>query len=264
MNRGGQTWEIAQHFEGGSQDGILQALIQGTNAVSFALPQALSKKEIEVLFQKIDTSIIHLYLEGSAEGISSLLSPNINATIPYVLKEKVESNGANLDYLIHNLDVTSFEEDALAFLEKARYAEDNHYTITCTISKDYLDSIIKLRATRLLCKHVKKSMGSQKTTFKIQAQSATPSIHTSVEEDLIYSTIQLMAAVIGTADSILLKVSEKTGRSKEFAERITRNIHHLASYEARMDQVYDPLQGSYHVEKSTLEIAQKIWNKFIG
>ncbi|WP_235297154.1 methylmalonyl-CoA mutase family protein [Portibacter marinus] len=260
---GANTWQIVEHFDEPSQPKMLEALQKGANALSLKLTSPLSPSNRSSLFEKIDTSIIELYLDGPAENISSILDPNINATVPLKYKEALKNNEARLTYEVGKVSHIDFEDQCIQLLKKIQNHLDSTLSIRYILSNQYLQNIIHLRVLKLLIRHLIESNQGSKTRIRLVACMDKYPEHTSVEEDLVYASIQLMSSVIGSADAIQLSISDKKQRDEVFTRRITRNLHHLAAYEAKMDLIDDPMRGSYFIEEETCTIAEDIWNKFI-
>jgi methylmalonyl-CoA mutase len=97
----------------------------------------------------------------------------------------------------------------------------------------------------------------------IEAQLA-PTVQTSDPNyNIIQSTTQAMAAIIGGVDRLTVLPSDAfQGATTDFSRRIARNVQHILKMESYLDWVADPAAGSYFIEKLTLHLAEAAWNSF--
>ena len=122
--------------------------------------------------------------------------------------------------------------------------------------------VAKIRALSILVQNVFEAYGL-KTSIECPVHAITskknygPDQHTN----MIRSTTQAMAAVIGGADLIRIGSTTKSKHSK-LSQRIARNLQHILKMESQMHLVQDPASGSYFIDKLTNEMVEKSWEAF--
>ena len=78
------------------------------------------------------------------------------------------------------------------------------------------------------------------------------------ETKLIHHTLASVNAAIGTADLICASVQEDLN-----ADRLSQNIQHIMKMESKLNQVRDPLAGSYSIEKMSQHLAKAAWESMV-
>lgn len=244
-------WEIIETFEDPSNKDLLHALANGSNALRINFKSSLQIREIETLFKNIHLDFITLYLEG-------------NTTAVELARKLTKKKEHQKIYLFQNKD---FEEELISFLQEASsylkaWSDDKVPIVIIKMNLEYLANISKIRCIKILWAHLLKSYKLKLPKLKIIADISEYTEDRSLEEDYIYASIQLMSSIAGSADGIEISVPDKSEKNWAFRSDITRNLHHLASLEARMNLVKDPLKGSYHIEKCSNQLAETAWKKF--
>jgi methylmalonyl-CoA mutase N-terminal domain/subunit len=244
-------WEIIEGFDDPTNSDLLFALQNGTNGLRINFKTPYSKEEIAALFEGIHLDFINIYLEGNTSAVA-------------LAKELVKKDGQSKIYTFKNID---FEEELKVFLENAKdylssCSEAETPIVAFGMNNEYLDNISKIRSIQILWVHLLKSYKLEKPELKLIANIENYEDERSLEEDYIFASVGLMSSVIGGADAIEISAPIKPGKDRSFRSRIARNLHHLASMEARMNLVRDPLKGSYHIEKCSNEYAELAWKKF--
>jgi methylmalonyl-CoA mutase len=132
------------------------------------------------------------------------------------------------------------------------------------IGSEYFLEIAKLRAARALWARVLESFQpglAGKVEVRIFARTShwTKTIY-DPHMNLLRSTTESMAAVIGGADALEVEPFDDTYREpSEFARRLARNTQLILKKEAWLDRVVDPAGGSYYVESLTDSLAREAW-----
>jgi methylmalonyl-CoA mutase len=132
------------------------------------------------------------------------------------------------------------------------------------IGKNYFVEMAKIRALRHLWANILMSYRAENPVMPpIEAQLA-PTVQTSDPNyNIIQSTTQAMAAIIGGVDRLTVLPSDAfQGATTDFSRRIARNVQHILKMESYLDWVADPAAGSYFIEKLTLHLAEAAWNSF--
>lgn len=245
------SWEIIEEFTDPKNEDLLNALINGANALRIEFTEPLNETETKALFEGIHVNLISLYLQGNEASVRLVEKLTNKIQSP----EVYNFNNKNLHTEL--LDFLSLAKDYLAIA-----ARESRPLVSFTVDDNYLGNIAKLRSIRILWNHLLESFGIEGPPLKIIATTSEFNSSTQIEEDFIHSTIQLMSSIIASADAVLIKSPNKTAKSESFKARISRNLHHLAEQEGRMGMVRDPLKGSYYIEEKSNEYAREAWNKF--
>jgi methylmalonyl-CoA mutase N-terminal domain/subunit len=128
---------------------------------------------------------------------------------------------------------------------------------------DFLEEVAKYRAARRLWAHIvrdrfgAKNPKSMMLRFHTQTAGSTLTAQ-QPEVNVIRTTIQAMAAVMGGAQSLHTNaMDEALGLPTEDAARIALRTQQVIAYESGVADTADPLAGSYAVEYMTGEIERR-------
>jgi len=142
---------------------------------------------------------------------------------------------------------------------------NQHLQFGISISKSYFVEMAKLRALRLLWANVLKAYGEEKHyTPYIVAHFSKESQDAEMYTNMIRASTQAMSAVIGGAQRLyVLPANHALNEpATSFTRRVARNLQHLLKMESHLHRVIDPGAGSYYIEKLTVQLAEKAWEKF--
>lgn len=136
--------------------------------------------------------------------------------------------------------------------------------IKVCLGTDFYHEIAKLRAIRLLAFKLfscyNEDLRIDEISIVAETSHATDAMldrHTNY----LRKTTESMAAFLGGADMLMIHPMEAGGYDP-LARRVSRNIGNLLRDESFMNQVKDPLHGSYYVETLTRKLSEKAWEKF--
>ncbi len=141
-----------------------------------------------------------------------------------------------------------------------------NYWVNFGIGGDYFLEIAKLRAFRRvweqlaseLCADIKQPIIYAETSLRNKSIK-------DVHNNMIRTTAETMAAIVGGADEILVRSFDSTlGDPSDFGKRIARNQQHILQYESHLGKVTDISSGSYFIERLTEEVAAKAWQFFVS
>jgi methylmalonyl-CoA mutase len=124
--------------------------------------------------------------------------------------------------------------------------------------------IAKLRAARMLWARISEACGEPDTVMTLHVRGARRNKalmdrHTNI----LRASGEALAAVIGGCDSLhVTPYDEISGTASDAAQRLARNTQLLLREEVHLDQVADPLGGSWYVESLTRELAERAWTGF--
>lgn len=143
--------------------------------------------------------------------------------------------------------------------------EVNRYLFfSISIGKNYFIEIAKVRALRLLWANVLKAYGADVFSMPaIEAHTVPPSSGEDSNKNMIQSTTQAMAAIIGGVNRLtIIPVNGGENITADFSRRIARNVQHILKMESHFDWVNDPAAGSYFIENLTSKLAAAAWEVF--
>jgi hypothetical protein len=147
------------------------------------------------------------------------------------------------------------------------YGIMNRILVSIPVGNHIILEACKLRALHILLRNLWiHNGGSQQKNTSISIHSFNdPSTYFSDENtNRINVAVQTWAMVNGGSDYITTIPGHLNPESSEilFNRRIARNIHHIYRYESFLDQVGDPLSGSYLIEETTRQLATSAWEIF--
>ncbi|MGE0789304.1 MAG: methylmalonyl-CoA mutase family protein [Sandaracinaceae bacterium] len=127
-----------------------------------------------------------------------------------------------------------------------------------SVDADFVVSIAKLRAARLLWAKVQGALGvASPDPMRIHAfASLRDRDPARAYDDVLRDTVAGFSAILGGADRITLAPFEPSPR----AERLSRNTFLVLRHEAHLDAVRDAAAGSYAIEHLTQELARRGWD----
>ncbi len=147
-----------------------------------------------------------------------------------------------------------------------------HMQFTLTVGSEYFLEIAKVRAARVVWAHVVKACGgnadAQKMSIHIRTSRRGKTLHDPYV-NLLRASVEAFAGVVGGCESLHVgrfdDVAQEAAQEAEpcvFANRIARNVQSILKEESHLNEVLDPIGGSWYVERLTDEIARKAWELF--
>ena len=135
------------------------------------------------------------------------------------------------------------------------------------IGMSFFMEIAKLRAMRMLWSRITGEFGVRDMDArKMRVHVRTSWWHETKYDpyvNMLRSTIEAMAGVIGGADSMYTApFDEVAGEPSAFSKRIARNLQIVLREEAHLGRVADPAAGSYYIETLTDALAEQAWTLF--
>lgn len=135
------------------------------------------------------------------------------------------------------------------------------------VGKSYFPEIAKQRAFRLLWRNVLSGWKTAPVEPMVESRFRAEVYTDDLYSNMIRATTMAMSAVLGGADRLTVLPydaarEQQSGNSPEFARRIARNVQHLLKLESGLDQIADPAEGSYYLEKLTQQLAAAAWKIF--
>jgi methylmalonyl-CoA mutase len=127
---------------------------------------------------------------------------------------------------------------------------------------NFFMEVAKLRAARVLWAQVMKDMGARdekSMLLRTHVQTSGWSLQAKDPyNNIMRTTIEALAAVLGGTQSLHTNsFDEALALPTENSARIARNTQLILQHECQLNQVIDPLGGSYYVEYLTNELMKK-------
>lgn len=138
----------------------------------------------------------------------------------------------------------------------------NQLIFKFAIGHQYFLEIAKIRAFKYLFNQLSKEYGQNDFPYIFAETSLRNKANNDEENNLIRSTLELSAAMIGGADAVFAndyKVKNQTPLSEEisFKQMI------VLAYESIINVFEDATSGSYLIEDITKQFADKAWDLFL-
>lgn len=173
----------------------------------------------------------------------------------------------------HNQGCFAYYEVALVLAQLAEYLEmfvagketvpGKAFVVKTGVSADYFIQIAKLRAIRRLWKLLKKEYGINHELHVIAETSLTNKSISDNYNNLLRTTVEAMAAVLGGCNELLVHGFDVLSPSDTvLADRMAVNQQLILKEESYFDKMADVACGSYYIETITDSIATRALDAF--
>ncbi|WP_417428825.1 methylmalonyl-CoA mutase family protein [Halpernia sp.] len=138
----------------------------------------------------------------------------------------------------------------------------NKLIFRIAVGGNYFFQISKIRAFKLAFNQLSKEFGKDEIPYIFAETSLRNKSKNNPENNLIRSTLELSAAMIGGADAVfsnnyLIENSTKLSEEISFKQQI------VLAYESLINIFEDASNGSFYIENLTQQIAEKSWKLFL-
>ena len=138
----------------------------------------------------------------------------------------------------------------------------NKLSFKIAVGANYFFEIAKVRALKLVFNEFSKEFGLDEIPFIFAETSLRNKSKNDAENNLIRSTLELSAAMIGGADAVFSN-DYKIENSDSVSEEISFKQQIVLAYESIINVFDDAGNGSYYVEDLTQQFAEKSWQLFL-
>jgi methylmalonyl-CoA mutase len=293
--RGG--WRIREAIDESELEGANRAaraaVAAGAEEVSFRSVQVASTAELKLLianlreiplhFEHADERLIRLLLDWlKKERIGAPVSTGHDALANVEFAAEVIHSAPEgfVPFTIHG-DV--FEQAGATAVEEAGFVlasgvdflaalEERGIEAACAAAglefnfasgANYFFQVAKLRAFRMLWARAVESFGGAPEGARARIAARTSRWNKTVYDahvNILRTTTEAMAAVIGGADSVMVEAFDDCyKRPGEASRRLARNTQLILKDEAWLGRVADAAGGSYYVETVTDFLAREGW-----
>lgn len=137
-------------------------------------------------------------------------------------------------------------------------------SFTLSADDDFLLTIAKFRALRLLWARAEEASGLVPAPIRLHAETAWRMLaRRDVHTNLLRNTIAAFAAGVGGADSIEVRpFTSALGLADGAARRLARNTNLVLTEEANLYRMVDPASGAGGIEALTDALSEKAWSLF--
>ena len=135
-----------------------------------------------------------------------------------------------------------------------------------TVGENFFMEIAKLRALRMLWSRAVSAAGGSAKAQQLSLHVRTSRWNKTVYDpynNMLRTTVEAFAGVLGGCDSMQVAAFDDViRRPDDFSQRIARNTQLILQRECHLDRVIDPVGGSWYVEATTSELANRAWSLF--
>lgn len=138
----------------------------------------------------------------------------------------------------------------------------NKLIFRVAVGGNYFFEMAKLRAFKIVFNQLSKEYGLNEIPYIFAETSLRNKAVADNENNLIRSTLELAAAMIGGADAVFSS-NYLVNRSTDISEEISFKQQIVLAYESIINVFEDASNGSYYVEDVTSQISEKAWDLFV-
>lgn len=243
---------------------------------AFLLQENVPNLSEKLLF--IDNPDLAEYIKTEDENIYFSLidvfddkknSGAINEQLTKELLQKNFKRNICIDVSFHqNCGASILQQIAISLAKTKDLVENfgseifNKLIFRIAIGGNYFFEISKIRALKLVFNQLSKEFGKDEIPYIFAETSLRNKSKNDAENNLIRSSLELSAAMIGGADAVysnnyLLENATKLSEEISFKQQI------VLAYESLINVFDDAANGSYYVENLTQQIAEKSWQLFL-
>jgi methylmalonyl-CoA mutase len=193
----------------------------------------------------------------------------INDQLVKELLSKQYKRNICVDVSLHQNAGASISQQLAVALAKTKELTENYgaeildkLIFKIAIGGNYFFEMAKIRAFKLLFNQFSKEFDLTLTPYIFAETSFRNKSISDSENNLIRSTLELAAAMIGGADAVYSN-NYLVGKSTDNSEEISFKQQIVLAYESIINVFEDALNGSYFVENITQQIAEKSWAYFL-
>ncbi len=245
------------------------------NVFAFLLNNNVEDFQDKVIFVNDKDLAEHIIIEDSNRYFSliDVFSEDDNGSLNEQLaKELLAKNFEKnlcIDVSLHQNSGATIIQQLSIVLAKAKELTEvfgaeilSKITIKVAIASNYFFEIAKVRALKLIYNQFSKEFGLDVIPFIFAETSLRNKSRNDPENNLIRSSLELSAAMIGGADAVFSN-DYKLGNSDSVSEEISFKQQIVLAYESIINVFDDAGNGSYYVEDLTQKFAEKSWKLFL-
>lgn len=241
---------------------------------AFLLDENVDNLTEKVLFINNKDLAEHIIVEDENRYISLIdvfsddENGQLNEQLAQELHEKSFERNIGIDVALHQNAGASISQQLAIALAKTKdlteiFGEEilAKLTFRFAVGSNYFFEIAKTRAFKLLFAQLTSEYGEKQVPYIFAETTLRNKSKSDVENNLIRSTMELSAAMIGGADAVYSNNYDLT--DKKSSEEISFKQQIVLAYESIINVFDDAGNGSYYVEEITLQICEKAWALFL-
>ena len=245
------------------------------NVFAFLLNNNVEDFQDKVIFVNDKDLAEHIIIEDSNRYFSliDVFSEDDNGSLNEQLaKELLAKNFEKnlcIDVSLHQNSGATIIQQLSIVLAKAKELTEvfgaeilSKISIKVAIGANYFFEIAKVRALKLIYNQLSKEFGLDEIPFIFAETSLRNKSRNDAENNLIRSSLELSAAMIGGADAVFSN-DYKLGNSDSVSEEISFKQQIVLAYESIINVFDDAGNGSYYVEDLTQKFSEKSWKLFL-
>lgn len=245
------------------------------NVFAFLLDQNVEDLTEKVIFVNNKDLADHISLDETNRYFSLIdvfsedEKADVNQQLVQELLAKNFERNICIDVSLHqNSGATITQQLAFALAKTKELTEIfgaeilNKIIFKVALGGNYFFEIAKIRALKLLFNQFSKEYNLDEIPYIFAETSLRNKSKNDAENNLIRSTLELSAAMIGGADAVFSN-DYKIGNSSSLSEEISFKQQIVLAYESIINVFDDAGNGSYYVEDLTHQFAEKSWQLFL-
>lgn len=194
---------------------------------------------------------------------------SVNETLAKELLDKNFERNIGIDITLHqNAGASIIQQLAIALVKTKDLIEIfgveilNQVIFRFAIGHQYFLEIAKIRAFKYLFNQLSKEYNLNIFPYIYAETSFRNKANNDPENNLIRSTLELSAAMIGGADAVFTNDYKMQNQTK-LSEEISFKQMIVLAYESIINVFEDATSGSYLIEDLTKQFAEKAWDLFL-
>jgi len=245
------------------------------NVFAFLLEQNVENLTEKVIFVNNKKLAEHILLDETnryfslVDVFSEDPKGNLNQQLGKELLAKDFERNICVDVSLHqNSGATIVSQLAIALSKTKELTEIfgseilHQIIFKIAIGSNYFFEIAKIRALKLIFNQFSKEYNLNEIPFIFAETSLRNKSKNDAENNLIRSSLELSAAMIGGADAVFSN-DYKIENSDSLSQEISFKQQIVLAYESIINVFDDAGNGSYYVENITQQFAEKSWKLFL-
>ena len=245
------------------------------NVFAFLLNNNVEDLQEKVLFVNDKDLAEHISIDENNRYLSLIdiftedKTGELNQQLAKELMAKNFERNISVDISLHqNAGATIVQQLAIALAKAKELTEVfgseilNKLIIKIAVGGNYFFEIAKIRALKLILNQFSKEFNLDEVPYIFAETTLRNKSKNDAENNLIRSTLEISAAMIGGADAVFSN-DYKLGNSDSVAQEISFKQQIVLAYESIINVFDDAGNGSYYVEDLTQQFAVKSWKLFV-
>lgn len=245
------------------------------NVFAFLLNENVEDLEEKVLFVNNKDLAEHISIDENNRYFSLVdvfSADEKGAVNEQLVKELLEKNferNIGIDISLHQNAGASITQQLAIALAKTKELTEifgaeilNKIVFKTAVGANYFFEISKIRTFKLIFNQFSKEFGLNEIPFIFAETTLRNKSKNDPENNLIRSTLELSAAMIGGADAVFSN-DYKIENADSVSEEISFKQQIVLAYESIINVFEDAGNGSYYIDDVTQQFADRAWKLFL-